>query len=256
MPAMLLKVRSKLRAEHAFFSSRLNPITENNQADPNHASPSVNRKSRADRSQIKSRIDGMSQARVWSGADQFVIFFDRDTGAPVLSQMPARPQCQRDPGPGERDACHAKSKTARQNSAAEDAAMNPQRLILPVLLLTLAGAASAADLPKAKVDLQPLAAQARRVADALELLGAPLSADERKALADAKDADAVQGVLDKHCLFGLRLHAPKPGESPTPITAEPGPAKPDLAEQGWRVFLVRCWNRQVRIALARRSILG
>ena len=87
--------------------------------------------------------------------------------------------------------------------------MTPHRLVLPAVLLALAGPALAADLPQVKVELQPLAAQARRVADALELLGAPLSADERKALADAKDVDAVQAVLDKHC--PLRRPRPAPG---------------------------------------------
>src|SRR5947209_7886787 len=108
--------------------------------------------------------------------------------------------------------------------------MKPHRLTLPTVLLALAGPALAADLPKAKVDLQPLAAQARRVADALELLGAPLSADERKALADAKDADAIQTVLDKHCLAAVQVAAPE-GKSTT-VSATPGPARPELAEQG------------------------
>jgi hypothetical protein len=120
--------------------------------------------------------------------------------------------------------------------------MKSHRLLLPVLLLALAGPASAADLPKAKVELQPLAAQARRVADALELLGAPLAADERKALADAKDADAVQAVLDKHCLIAVHVRAPEGGRSAVTLAAEAGPARPELAEQGWRVFLVKVYN--------------
>src|SRR5215211_5296149 len=81
------------------------------------------------------------------------------------------------------------------------------------LLVTLTAPAAAADLPKVRnVELQPLAAQARRVADALELLGTPLSGAERKALqeaATAKDAaggvEAIQEVLDKHCLAGVTV---------------------------------------------------
>src|SRR5690348_1957706 len=101
--------------------------------------------------------------------------------------------------------------------------MNPHRFILPAVVLALSGPASAADLPKAKVDLQPLAAQSRRVAEALELLGAPLSGDERKALADAKDPDVIQAVLDKHCLFAVRLRKPEHGQSLPPVSAEAGP---------------------------------
>jgi hypothetical protein len=124
--------------------------------------------------------------------------------------------------------------------------MNPHRLAL--LLLALAAPASAAELPKVtKVELQPLAAQARRVAEALELLGAPLSEADRKALASAADekdsargVEAIQNVLDQRCLAGLRIE----GKAPTSyvLHAQPGPARPRLAEQGWRVFLVKVYN--------------
>ena len=65
-----------------------------------------------------------------------------------------------------------------------------------------------ADLPKVtRVELQPLAAQARRVSDALDLIGAPLPDDDKKALADARDVAAIQAVLDKHCLAGVTIRA-------------------------------------------------
>jgi hypothetical protein len=118
--------------------------------------------------------------------------------------------------------------------------MTKHHLIIPAVLLALAVPASAADPPKATVELQPLAAQARRVADALQLLGAPLSDAERKALTDATDADAIQAVLDKHCLATVNIWAPE--GSPTTAAAAPGPARPELAEQGWRVFLVKVYN--------------
>jgi hypothetical protein len=114
---------------------------------------------------------------------------------------------------------------------------------LPILpaLLALAVPSLAADLPKAKVELQPLAAQAKRVADALDLLGAPLSEADRKALtAAAADSDAARGaatiqdVLDRHVLAAVRL-----GQK---MTVQAGPAKAELAEQGWRVFLVKVYN--------------
>jgi hypothetical protein len=55
--------------------------------------------------------------------------------------------------------------------------MMPRPTTLLALFLLVVPPARAADLPLvADVELQPLAAQARRVAEALELLGAPLPA--------------------------------------------------------------------------------
>ncbi|MBI1917850.1 MAG: CehA/McbA family metallohydrolase [Planctomycetes bacterium] len=117
------------------------------------------------------------------------------------------------------------------------------RLVPLVLLLALPAATPAADLPKVtKVDFQPLAAQTKRLLDALDYLGSPLPEADRKALDAARNAEnkadgiaAIQAVLDKHCLAGVVL-----GESKIETVA--GPAKPELAEQGWRVFLVKVIN--------------
>src|SRR5204862_383528 len=121
-------------------------------------------------------------------------------------------------------------------------------VLLPtLLLLTWAYLPTPADteapLPTAKVELQPLAAQAKRVMDALHYLGAPLSADDRKALSDARTAKdparavaAIQAVLDRRCIAAVHLN-----KGPT-LRAQAGPAKPELAEQGWRVFLVKVYN--------------
>jgi hypothetical protein len=119
-----------------------------------------------------------------------------------------------------------------------------RRLSLAAFLFLAPACARADDLPRVdSVDLQPLAAQAKRVVDALDYLGTPLSASERKALEAAgksadkrKGATAIQTILDKHCLAGVRLTDAKTLET------LPGPAKPELAEQGWRVFLVKVLN--------------
>jgi hypothetical protein len=126
--------------------------------------------------------------------------------------------------------------------------MNAHHYALPALLLALTGTLSAAELPKvSKVELQPLAAQANRIADALELLGAPLSEADRKAIADAgKDKESgvatIQAILDKRCLATVSVKGQndKPGYS---LQVRPGSAKPELAEQGWRVFLVKVVNK-------------
>src|SRR5437870_639044 len=104
--------------------------------------------------------------------------------------------------------------------------------------------ATGGELPKvAKVELQPLAAQVQRVADALDLVGSPLpTADKevlQKAAADsdhAKAIDTIQSILDKHCLAGVRI-----GKN-NDMDVEPGPSRPELAEQGWRVFLIKVDN--------------
>jgi hypothetical protein len=119
-----------------------------------------------------------------------------------------------------------------------------------LLAVLLASTAHAADAPLPiveKVELQPLAAQAVRVADALELLGAPLPPDERKFLADAgKDktggVKTIQSILDKRCLAGVALVPSKGVRPATEMKVTAGPARPELAEQGWRVFLVKVHN--------------
>src|SRR5262245_18698106 len=73
-----------------------------------------------------------------------------------------------------------------------------------VLLLLLAPPGRARVAPAVpvveKVEFQPLQAQAKRIAEALDFLGAPLSAAEKRALQAATTARAIQEVLDPHCL--------------------------------------------------------
>jgi hypothetical protein len=113
------------------------------------------------------------------------------------------------------------------------------------------GQAAGPDLPRVtQVERQPLVAQVKRVSDALELLGAPLPAADREALEtafadkdDAKAVTAIQEILDKHCLAGVRITPAGGSQPPLPIVdVRIGAAKPELAEQGWRVFLVKVDN--------------
>jgi hypothetical protein len=129
--------------------------------------------------------------------------------------------------------------------------MLPYRSLSIIALLFLSAAhVRAEDLPLAKVERQPLAAQAQRIADALDFVGVPLSANEKKTLDDAthdKDAASaiknIQNVLDRHCLAGVRLSPGKQAGVPH-MGVIAGPARPELAEQGWRVFLVKVYNPQ------------
>ncbi|HWS87931.1 MAG TPA: CehA/McbA family metallohydrolase [Pyrinomonadaceae bacterium] len=113
-------------------------------------------------------------------------------------------------------------------------------------LVVPAGSSSASKRVAARagaVELQPLAAQARRVAEALELLGEPLSAADVRALELAvEDSDGARGaasiekVLDRRAL----VHVSISPESRVSVTR--GAARAQLVEQGWRVFLVKVRN--------------
>src|SRR5205814_4022373 len=93
------------------------------------------------------------------------------------------------------------------------------------------------------VEWQPLTAQVKRLTEAMDYLGSPLSAKEKKALEaalDGKDtvasSEKVQAVLDEHCLFGVQINPEMR------VKVAQGPAKPELMEQGWRQFLVKIEN--------------
>jgi hypothetical protein len=123
-----------------------------------------------------------------------------------------------------------------------------RRLLLPSFIslaaFFIAGAASADDLPILRgVEAQPLKAQVRRVAEALEYLGEPLSAEDRRDLDKAaavmnedEATEAIQKVLDKRCLAGVSINP----ESRVKVARGAAPA--ELVEQGWRVFLVKVHN--------------
>jgi len=113
-----------------------------------------------------------------------------------------------------------------------------------ILLAIAASSAPAQTLPLVtEVELQPLGAQVKRVAQALESIGTPLSKEQQAAL-DAALANphaaeavaAVQKVLDPLCLAGVHVNP----ESRVKVSQ--GPARASLMQQGWRGFLVKVHN--------------
>jgi len=118
----------------------------------------------------------------------------------------------------------------------------PGALLFALMLLSATPIAQ--ELPRVmKVELQPLAAQARRLVEAMDYLGAPLSLADKQALEKAAgESDAaravaeIQTVLDKYCLADIHINP----ESRVKVAQ--GPAKPELLEQGWRSFLVKVRN--------------
>jgi hypothetical protein len=116
----------------------------------------------------------------------------------------------------------------------------------PILLIgqTNCAAADEEKLPLVTdVEFQPLAAQVKRVAQALDLLGSPLTKAELETLdraCSATDPTAgvrgIQETLDPLCLAMVEINA----ESRVKVAAGPAPKK--LMQQGWRVFLVKVQN--------------
>lgn len=94
-----------------------------------------------------------------------------------------------------------------------------------------------------KVPLQPLAQQVRQLEDALEYLGQPLTPAEQKqinaAIGNTDEAAAVaaiESVLDPHVLAVVDINPE------SRVKVEQGAAKPELVEEGSRLFLVKVAN--------------
>lgn len=112
-----------------------------------------------------------------------------------------------------------------------------------VLWCSFASAVLADLEPIEGVESQPFKAQVRRVVNALDFLGASLTADEQQsvdaALDETDDGKAVrmlQEALAKRVIAGVHINP----ESRVKVAR--GPAKALLDEQGWTVFLVRVHN--------------
>jgi hypothetical protein len=92
------------------------------------------------------------------------------------------------------------------------------------------------------VELQPLAAQMRRVLQAMDQLGEPFSVADQAALEAAaklperEAVEKIQTLLDAHVLFAVNINPEMR------VSVAPGPAAPELVEQGWRQFLVKVTN--------------
>ena len=121
-------------------------------------------------------------------------------------------------------------------------------LVVPLGFAALLGCGTPEPRPAARPtnsasDAQPLVAHARRLLEATDLLGVPLSAADRRALHTAftetdesKASAAIQRVLDAHCLVNIHINAE------SRVKAARGPARAELVQHGWRPFLVKVQN--------------
>jgi hypothetical protein len=94
------------------------------------------------------------------------------------------------------------------------------------------------------VEFQPLAAQVARVLQALDLIGEPMAAGDagelkkliERSSGGPKEVEAIQRILDKHCLVGVNINPE------SRVKVQQGPVRAELIEQGWRAFLVKVHN--------------
>jgi hypothetical protein len=107
-------------------------------------------------------------------------------------------------------------------------------------LLAAALSARAADAPEViAVEGQPLAANVRRVVEALEFLGAPLAKEKQAALAaagQARDAAKLQQLLDAETLLLVNINPE------ARVKVARGPAAARLQQAGWTPVLVKVVN--------------
>ncbi|WP_435010956.1 CehA/McbA family metallohydrolase [Tundrisphaera lichenicola] len=121
----------------------------------------------------------------------------------------------------------------------------PLRIAAVLTLFSLLVPPSRADeLPKVEgVEAQPLAAQVRRVVEALDLFGQPLAVEAKARIEEAlakpdpsAQVESVQEILDPLCLAGVTINAE--GR----VGAIQGPAPALLVRHGWRLFMVKVHN--------------
>ncbi len=112
-------------------------------------------------------------------------------------------------------------------------------LLSTLVLLLLASLASGQDLSLVRVEGQPLAANVKRLLQALDYLGAPLPVESTKALklaCDDHDATKIQRLLDPHVLLSVHLNPE------VRVKVARGPAKAALQQAGYTPVLVKVTN--------------
>ncbi len=117
------------------------------------------------------------------------------------------------------------------------------RCFFLLLLFASATTVLAATTTLSESDWQPFTAQVKRLGEALDYLGSPLDEKSQTTLKEAfaeksltNASEKIQGVLDARCLFIVSINPEMR------VKVAPGPAKPELVEQGWRQFLVKVIN--------------
>ena len=94
------------------------------------------------------------------------------------------------------------------------------------------------------IDYQPVGVHIKRLREALDYLGEPLSAEANKLLDEAAEAETdahalklVQEALDPLCLIDIQINPE------SRVKVQVGPVKRKLVQSGWSVFLVKVRNQ-------------
>jgi hypothetical protein len=118
------------------------------------------------------------------------------------------------------------------------------RLLAPLLVFVAQASITGWAAGQSAVALQPLAQQVRQVEATLGYLGQPLSPTEQdainKAIAVPDEAAAVAGlerILDPYALAIVDINPE------SRVKVRPRPAKPELVENGTRMFVVKVLNK-------------
>ena len=122
--------------------------------------------------------------------------------------------------------------------------------LLAVLLGFVFSVKAQVELPVGVVDGQPLGANASRLIQAMEFLGAPLSPPTVKRLNSAiseRDEEAIQKILDPQVLVAVTLNPE------VRVKVARGPAKAVLRQAGYTPYIVKVFNdstvaRPLRVA--------
>lgn len=111
--------------------------------------------------------------------------------------------------------------------------------------VVLVSLGSAAPLPVIEVEGQPLAANARRLMQALDFLGAPLPDEEKARLQSAimaRDATVAQSVLDARVLVVVDINPE------SRVKVQRGPAKAAIQQAGYTPVLLKVINHATSVA--------
>ena len=118
----------------------------------------------------------------------------------------------------------------------------PTGALVAGLTLTL-GAQARDARPESTVPLQPLAQQARRIETTLRFLGEPLPAADHQAINEATaTADERTGVARLQQIFDKYVLATVHISPESRVRVEAGAARPELLQDGTRLFLVKVIN--------------
>ena len=133
---------------------------------------------------------------------------------------------------------------SRKLSSAVHLALFLSLISITLVLALVSQSFAAPETPKVEnVEVQPLAAQVKRLVEAMDYLGEPFSPADKQALEraagdeyGARAITGIQEVLDKRCLVYVDINP----ESRVKVAQ--GQAEATLVERGWRTFLVKVRN--------------